>query len=79
MVPCAEMVALATLFDDGDAHGWSRAAYGEALGHCYTRQSAPPTSCLLPWHNNGWQGRLLRRLERKYLDQAQLLLVRAKL
>jgi hypothetical protein len=28
-VPSVEVVALATLFDDGDAHGWSRATYGE--------------------------------------------------
>ena len=28
-VPGVEVVALATLFDDGDAHGWSRATYGE--------------------------------------------------
>jgi endonuclease YncB( thermonuclease family) len=28
-VPSAEVVGLATLFDDGDAHKWSRATYGE--------------------------------------------------
>jgi endonuclease YncB( thermonuclease family) len=28
-VPGVEVVALATLFDDGDSHGWSRATYGE--------------------------------------------------
>jgi hypothetical protein len=76
MVPCAEVVALAILFADGDAHGWSRGTYGEHWGIATLTgvvNTATDTAALMRWEDGDHVGVLLEdaKLHGETLRRAQ--------